>query len=488
MWGDKMSGDSGNSYDEYETAYGSPTKYLDVSNIPRHEVLNFEGTPTQFYDETGLRGILTRSGIKDVSSFNPIVKPGEKITADTPIQQVDEEGVLLFSDGEGVTRRNTGVPAIAGTVGDQAYMRKIKNSGVFGTIGGDLLSAAKDPAFHKFLAAAAAIGTGGLALNAAYGVGGLGAVGAGTGAGAAGAGTGALGVFPVAPAGSIAGTALGAPVGAGSLTAGITPASVAAFEAGLPTAIGSAAAPAAVGGLGGLTGQQAFQLARMALPAVGSILGGGGAGGAGGGAGGAGGRTGLGGTTINQYGSSGSPTAFYTGAPDANVPTGLINYQPLAFATPKESQLIDVEESDLFRQPTLAAKGGEMRKSMEEHSELNDVEPQLLNMIMSRMAFRDGDKVHVPEFITGATGHYVKGKGDGQSDDIPAMLADGEFVWDADTVAQLGNGSSDAGAKFLDEFRKAIRSHKRSAPNDKIPPKASPLQYVKEAMKNTKKA
>jgi len=473
MWGDKMSGDSGNSYDEYETAYGSPTKYLDVSNIPRHEVLNFEGTPTQFYDDTGLRGILTREGIKDVSSFNPIVKPGEKITADTPIQQVDEEGVLLFSDGEGVTRRNTGVPAIAGTVGDQAYMREIKNRGVFGTIGGDFLSAAKDPAFHKFLAAAAAITGGGLALNSAFGVGGLGATATAS---------------PVSLGGLSAGSALGAPVGTGSLTAGITPASVAAFEAGLPTAIGSAAAPAAVGGLGGLTGQQAFQLARMALPAVGSILGGGGAGGAGGGAGGGSGRAGSGGTTINQYGSSGSPTAFYTGAPDTNVPTGLINYQPLAFATPKESQLIDVEESDLFRQPTLAAKGGEMRKSMQEHSELNDVEPQLLNMIMSRMAFRDGDKVHVPEFITGATGHYVKGKGDGQSDDIPAMLADGEFVWDADTVAQLGNGSSDAGAKFLDEFRKAIRSHKRSAPNDKIPPKASPLQYVKEAMKNTKKA
>ena len=477
-----MSGDSGNSYDEYETAYGSPTKYLDVGNIPRHEVLNFEGTPTQFYDDTGLRGILTREGIKDVSSFNPIVKPGEKITADTPIQQVDEEGVLLFSDGEGVTRRNTGVPAIAGTVGDQAYMREIKNRGVFGTIGGDFLSAAKDPAFHKFLAAAAAIGTGGLALNAAYGAGGLGAVGAGTGAGAAGAGTGALGVFPVAPAGSIAGTALGAPVGAGSLTAGITPASIAAFEAGLPTAIGSAVAPAAAGGLGGLTGQQAFQLARMALPAVGSILGGGGAGGSG-----ASRNANYSGTNINQYNAP-APLAFYTGAPDTNVPTGLIDYKPLAFATPKESELIDVDPSELFRQPTLAANGGSMRKSMEEHSELNDVEPQLLNMIMSRMAFRDGDKVHTPEFITGATGHYVKGKGDGQSDDIPAMLADGEFVWDADTVAQLGNGSSDAGAKFLDEFRKSIRSHKRSAPNDKIPPKASPLQYVKEAMKNTQKA
>jgi hypothetical protein len=87
---------------------------------------------------------------------------------------------------------------------------------------------------------------------------------------------------------------------------------------------------------------------------------------------------------------------------------------------------------------------------------------------------------HRPEFITGATGHYVKGRGDGQSDDIPAMLADGEYVFDADTVAALGNGSSDAGAKRLDEMREAIRKHKRSAPIHKIPPKAkSPLEYLK---------
>jgi hypothetical protein len=87
---------------------------------------------------------------------------------------------------------------------------------------------------------------------------------------------------------------------------------------------------------------------------------------------------------------------------------------------------------------------------------------------------------HVPEFITGATGHFVQGRGDGQSDDIPAMLADGEYVFDADTVAALGNGSSKAGALQLDKMREAIRKHKRSAPHDKIPPKAkSPLEYLK---------
>jgi len=99
-------------------------------------------------------------------------------------------------------------------------------------------------------------------------------------------------------------------------------------------------------------------------------------------------------------------------------------------------------------------------------------------------SFRDGGQDHVPEFITGATGHYVKGRGDGQSDDIPAMLAEGEYVFDADTVAQLGNGSSDAGAKVLDKMREAIREHKRSAPVNSIPPKAkSPLEYLKEGMK-----
>lgn len=275
MWGDNMSGDSGNSYDDLVTAYGLPTTYLDVGNIPRHEVLNFEGTPTQFSDDTGLRGILTRSGIKDVSSFNPIVKPGEKITADTPIQQVDEEGVLLFSDGEGVTRRNTGVPAIGGTVGDQAYMREIKNSGVFGTIGGDLLSAAKDPAFHKFLAAAAAITGGGLALNSMYGVGGLGAgavaspISLGgaipaTELGAAGVGTAGAGA-----AGGAAGGGAGA-VGTGSLTAGITPSSVAAFEAGLPATM------ADIGGLAGagITPLKALQIASLARSGLGALAGG----------------------------------------------------------------------------------------------------------------------------------------------------------------------------------------------------------------------
>jgi hypothetical protein len=81
-------------------------------------------------------------------------------------------------------------------------------------------------------------------------------------------------------------------------------------------------------------------------------------------------------------------------------------------------------------------------------------------------------------------GSAVTGPGDGQSDDIPALLADGEYVFDADTVAQLGNGSTKAGSKILDKFREEIRSHKRSAPVNKIPPPAkSPLAYLAAAQK-----
>lgn len=138
---------------------------------------------------------------------------------------------------------------------------------------------------------------------------------------------------------------------------------------------------------------------------------------------------------------------------------------------------------------------------------------------------------HNPEFITGLTGFYANGRGTGQSDDIPAMLHDGDYVMDADTVAALGDGSSKAGAQALEQFRKEVphrmstggkavpariadgeyvfpesfvtalgngdnkrgakmldamrenlRAHKRSAPTSKIPPKAlSPLDYLKKA-------
>lgn len=83
-------------------------------------------------------------------------------------------------------------------------------------------------------------------------------------------------------------------------------------------------------------------------------------------------------------------------------------------------------------------------------------------------------------------GDAVTGAGDGQSDDIPAMLADGEFVIPADVVAALGNGSTKAGSdKLYDMMHNIRRTHRSANPKDLPPPaKASPLDYITKRKKS----
>lgn len=100
---------------------------------------------------------------------------------------------------------------------------------------------------------------------------------------------------------------------------------------------------------------------------------------------------------------------------------------------------------------------------------------------------------HDPKFfseggLNSLQNKFVQGAGDGTSDSIPAMLANGEFVIPADVVASLGNGSNDSGAKVLDEFLKTIRKHKRNADHRKLPPDSKgPLGYLLEAKRKVKK-
>jgi len=84
----------------------------------------------------------------------------------------------------------------------------------------------------------------------------------------------------------------------------------------------------------------------------------------------------------------------------------------------------------------------------------------------------------------GALGHIsrlARGSGSGRDDTINARLSDGEYVIDAETVALLGDGSTDAGAKRLDEMRKQVRMQKgKSLSKGKFSPDAkSPLSYLK---------
>lgn len=76
----------------------------------------------------------------------------------------------------------------------------------------------------------------------------------------------------------------------------------------------------------------------------------------------------------------------------------------------------------------------------------------------------------------GSGNRYLRGPGDGVSDSIPAKfersgqparLADGEFVIDARTVSELGNGSSEAGARKLYAMLDRVHSMRKQAKRGK---------------------
>ena len=75
-------------------------------------------------------------------------------------------------------------------------------------------------------------------------------------------------------------------------------------------------------------------------------------------------------------------------------------------------------------------------------------------------------------YLNARTGGRIAGPGDGKSDDIPALLSNGEHVIDASTVSDLGNGDNDTGQKRLEEIKQKIRN----GAGRKNPHKASPKQ------------
>jgi hypothetical protein len=101
----------------------------------------------------------------------------------------------------------------------------------------------------------------------------------------------------------------------------------------------------------------------------------------------------------------------------------------------------------------LAADGGIMSAMpVQRMSDANNAEMLALNR--SQM-YAKGGISHLGDYSDG--GRLLRGPGDGVSDSIPASiankrparLADGEFVVPARIVSELGNGSTDAGARKL---------------------------------------
>lgn len=386
-----------------------------------------------------------------------------------------------------------------------------------GTGGGDLLKGAWEIA--KIPALALAVGY--LAPMAA------GAGGAGAGAGAAGAGAGAAGTeagitaadialassLGVTPTAGLAAVMPGALAASSGATGGILGAAGAAGTAGAAGGLGAlsgsggtaaAAAPAAVAGaapaatsgvLGtGLTAGQIGTAASLASTAAGAA----GIGGSGGGgddpgyvmpgaAEVSGGATGgIGGTGSSGLGGLGSLLQQGGGA--------LLNY---ITSHPTESVgilgLLASLGGGLTGAGGTPATGGAVPGGTASGGPL----PIRPAMNRTQIPFTGDFKTYGQTAAPGGGGahtffqaaggpiqgplssRYMRGPGGGQDDLIDAKVADGEYVLDASTVSDLGDGSNDAGAAKLDRLVQQIRQQKRGGAKG-LPPRAkSPLEYIR---------
>jgi hypothetical protein len=110
---------------------------------------------------------------------------------------------------------------------------------------------------------------------------------------------------------------------------------------------------------------------------------------------------------------------------------------------------VGTRQRDILKPTTpMMAMGG----PIEEMSDRNQMQTIMAN---GGQMFAAGGVPHLGDYSDG--GRLLKGPGNGTSDDIPATiadkrparLADGEFVVPARIVSELGNGSTEAGARQL---------------------------------------
>ena len=114
-------------------------------------------------------------------------------------------------------------------------------------------------------------------------------------------------------------------------------------------------------------------------------------------------------------------------------------------------------------------------------SNWNNITKGEYNAKTAQVAQAEPDTAQMARGGLSQVAYLARGAGTGRSDEIPARLSDGEYVMDAETVAMIGDGSTDAGAKRLDKMRSDVRKHKgKSLAKGKFSPDAkSPLSYLK---------
>ena len=148
------------------------------------------------------------------------------------------------------------------------------------------------------------------------------------------------------------------------------------------------------------------------------------------------------------------------------------------------------DKQEYFNRPSIAwdwdqlqadANNANMSLSDFMSSNWNNITKGEYNAKTAQVAQAEPDTAQMARGGLSQVAYLARGAGTGRSDEIPARLSDGEYVMDAETVAMIGDGSTDAGAKRLDKMRSDVRKHKgKSLAKGKFSPDAkSPLSYLK---------
>jgi hypothetical protein len=259
-----------------------------------------------------------------------------------------------------------------------------------------------------------------------------------------------------------------------------TPPLIPGFETAMPAITAGALTAAQMGGApnDNLTAKEIADYLRLAGLAVGVVGGGGGGGGGGGAAGsqainpifsaklptpGVGGAFKVGGLDYTTPPARSAADMYrYAMGPAMDIPAGMdlsratSPYAGYGPGTLGEETFRRVAEGGTFVMPDQLRTPAPITTPIPNEP----AGPSMYAPDVDNMRFAQGGAFAAKRGGSSRDSFAVNGPGTGRSDDIPAVLSDGEYVIDAETVALLGDGSSKAGAKKLDEMRVKLRKHK----------------------------
>jgi hypothetical protein len=202
------------------------------------------------------------------------------------------------------------------------------------------------------------------------------------------------------------------------------------------------------------------QIVAAGTAVVGAVTAGGGGGGGGGG-----GNSGPG-LTLN-------PNVLTPTIPDGGIGAvdgvgGRYPYTPTTYGIAGGDQETEYEFFTRSRANPVAAPvtTPAAAPGRKEGGEIND------DMVKHLVEYRKGGGHQGPGKVTGI--------GSGQEDLIPAWLSDGEYVWSAQDVADLGDGSTDEGVRRLDKMRQMVR---RQAGRKDVKKIAKPQKGIDKMLK-----